>query len=78
MNTISGFPNVLAGIHKGINTLQQDAQIIASSGASNSVADKDVTEAIVDLKKSSHQVETSAKVISAQNEMLGTLVDEMA
>ena len=78
MNTISGFPNALAGIHQGINRLQQDAQVIASSGEINSVADTDVTEAIVDLKTSSHQVEVSAKVISAQNAMLGTLFDEMA
>jgi len=78
MNSVTGFQSALAGIHRGMNALRNDAQVIATQGSSNSLADKDVTKAIVDLQPSKQQVEASAKVISAQDEMLGTLLDEMA
>jgi len=88
MNVISGFQSALSGIHKGMNALAKDAQVIASQGATEATSDsplnaaspleKDVTSAIVDLKSSTHQVEASAKVIKAQDEMLGSLLDEMA
>ena len=78
MSMISGFQSALAGIDRGMNALRQDAHVIASQGALNSPTNQDVTEAIVDLNVSSHQVEASSKVIKAQDEMLGTLLDEMA
>ena len=78
MSAISGFQSALTGIHRGMNALRQDAHVIASQGATNSPTDQDVTKAIVDLNISSHQVEASSKVIKAQDEMLGTLLDELA
>ncbi len=78
MNIVSGFQSALTGINKGMSALQQDAKVIASQGSTDSLADNDVTTAIVDLTASSQQVEASAKVLSAQDKMLGSLLDEMA
>jgi len=77
-NTNSGFQSALAGINRGMNALKQDAHIIASQGTTTAAKSEDVTEAIVDLSVSRQQVVASAKVISSQDEMLGTLLDEMA
>jgi len=78
MSTISGFQSGLTGMHRGMNALKQDAHVIASQGTENASSDKDLTHAIVDLKASTHQVEASAKTIKAQDQMLGTLLDELA
>jgi len=78
INSISGFQSALSGINRGMNALRQDAQVIASQGTIDAPSNQKVTEAIVDLKSNSRQVEASAKVIKAQDEMLGALLDEMA
>ena len=78
MNSISGFQSGLAGIQNGMNGLRQDAQVIASQGTTNSPTDQNITAAIVDLNVSSHQVEASAKVIATQDQMIGSLLDELA
>ncbi|MDH3325966.1 MAG: hypothetical protein OEM38_04530 [Gammaproteobacteria bacterium] len=78
MNAISGFQSGLAGIYKGMNALQQDANVIASQGTTTAASSQDVTKAIVGLSANSHQVEASAKVIETQDQMLGSLLDEMA
>ncbi len=74
----SGFNSALTGIYKGMNSLKQDAQVIASTGVEKSLSDKDVTSAIVDMNSSLQQVEASAKTLATQDKMLGTLLDEMA
>ena len=58
--------------------MRRDAQVIATKETSGFVADNEVTKAIVDLKSSSRQVEASVKVLTVQNDVLGSLLDEMA
>lgn len=78
MTTISGFHSAVSGIHRGIDAVRRDSQVIATKETSGFVSDKNVTKAMVDLKSSSRQVEASVKVLSVQNEILGSLLDEMA
>jgi len=78
MSTISGFHSAVSGINRGVDALRRDAQVIATKETSGFISDKDVTKALVDLKSSSRQVEASVKVLSVQNEILGSLLDEMA
>ena len=78
MTTISGFHTAVSGINRGIDAVRRDAQVIATKETSDFVANKDVTKAMVDLKSSSRQVEASVKVLSVQNDILGSLLDELA
>ena len=78
MSTISGFSSAVTGINRGMDAMRKNSHTIASQGASGSVSDKAVTEALVDLKSNSLQVQASAKVLSAHNDILGTLLDELA
>ena len=78
MTTISGFHSAVSGIHRGMDAVRRDAQVIATKEISGSVSDKEVTKALVDLKSSSLQVEASVKALSVQNDVLGSLLDEMA
>ncbi len=78
MSTISGFSTAVTGINRGMDAMRKNAHAIASQGASGPVTDKAVTEALVDLKANSMQVQASAKVLSAHNDILGTLLDELA
>jgi hypothetical protein len=61
-----------------MDAVRRDAQVIATKEISGSVLDKEVTKALVDLKSSSLQVEASVKALSVQNDVLGSLLDEMA
>jgi hypothetical protein len=58
--------------------IRRDAQVIATKETSGPVLDKEVTRALIDLKSSSLQVEASVKALSVQNDVLGSLLDEMA
>jgi len=78
MAGISAIQSGLAGINTGMNSFRKDAQVIASQSVSNVTDSKNVTDALIDMKASQHQVEASAKVIETQDEILGTLLDEMA
>jgi len=78
MAGITAMQSGLAGIYTGMNSIRKDAQVIASQSVSSVTDTKDVTDALIDMKASQHQVEASAKVIETQDEILGTLLDEMA
>ena len=78
MAGISAIQSGLAGIYTGMNSIRKDAQLIASESVSKVTDSSNVTDAIIDMKASQHQVEASAKVIETQDEILGTLLDEMA
>lgn len=78
MAGITAMQSGLAGIHTGMNSIRKDAHVIASQSVSHQTNTKDVTDAIIDMKASQHQVEASAKMIETQDEILGTLLDEMA
>jgi hypothetical protein len=81
MNSISTFSPAtlsstqssgLAAIAAGSQRLNQDAQQIANPGSQN------VTSSLVDLNQSLQLTQTGADVISASNNMLGTLLDVFA
>ncbi|HEY2465355.1 MAG TPA: hypothetical protein VGI32_14950 [Steroidobacteraceae bacterium] len=62
----------LAAIATGNQRLSQDAQQIANPNSPN------VTGSLVDLNQSLVLAEAGANVISAENQMLGTLLDVLA
>jgi hypothetical protein len=62
----------LAAIAAGGQKLDQDAQRIANPDSRN------VTGSLVDLAQSSLLTEAGASVISAENKMLGSLLDAFA
>jgi flagellar hook protein FlgE len=73
MNSISALQSGLYGINNGIQRLNKDAADIAS--ATKPQSNTDLTSSLVNLNADQRQVEASTKVIKAQDEMLGTLLD---
>ena len=78
MTDISAAQSGLQGIYTGMQSLRENAQVIVSQGATNAPTGKESTDALVDTISNQHQVEASAKTVKAYDEMLGTLIDEMA
>lgn len=76
--SISGINSSLNGIHSGFQNLRENAQAIASSTVKDSPLGKESTESIVGLKVGAQQVEVNAKSLKVQNDVLGTLLDELA
>jgi len=72
----------LQGIQTGLNNLRNDANDIAQAGNPNPAAAGDaprrpeLAESLVNLKVDTRQVEASAEVVKAADEVLGTLLDE--
>lgn len=75
---ISGIQSSLNGINTGFQQLRKNAHEIASNSRNDSPASKESSEAIVGLTTNAQQVEINAKALKAQNETLGTLLDELA
>jgi hypothetical protein len=71
-NLASAQSSGLAAIAAGNQRLSQDAQQIANPNS------PDVTGPLVDLNQSLVLAEAGANVISAENKMLGTLLDAFA
>jgi len=71
-NLPSAHSSGLAAIATGSQKLSQDAQQIANPGSQN------VTGPLVNLNQSLVLAEAGANVISAENKMLGTLLDALA
>jgi len=73
---MSGTPSVVqiasAAINRGVAGLNRDAAVIASS----SVADlRAALPALIDSRQQLLYTQAAARVMSAANEMLGTLID---
>lgn len=74
----------LIGIQKGMQGMQKAAGEIASAKHFNlqnpeeSASGKTLVESIVEMKASSHQVQASAKVVKAADEMIGSILDVLA
>lgn len=66
------------GIQKGMDSLRRDADDIAGTERLNGESPRDVAEPLVNLKQDQLQVQSAAKVVKAADEMIGTLIDEMA
>lgn len=69
------FDSGLTGIHNGLEGIQKTANKIASKDAMEATNPHDLAKSMVDLKVYKHQVEASAQVVKATDEMLGTLLD---
>lgn len=79
MSTItSASDSALLGIQRGMQGLERVATEVASAGQSNGTATRSVAEPLVEQIGHQNQVEGSTKIIKAEDETLGKLIDEMA
>ena len=67
----------VTGMQTGIESLRQSASEIASARRENGSSIRDISKPLVDQRESLLQVQASAKVFKASDEVLGTLIDEM-
>lgn len=67
----------LIGMQKSQVSMQQSAQQIAQAGTTqrNNPQANDVTEPLINLKAQSQVFDSSAKVVKAADETIGTLLD---
>lgn len=77
---ISAMDSGISGIYKGMQSFTQNAKEIVSETTPTSEKDAagSVEEPLVGLISDEKQVAASAKVIKSADEMIGTLLDEMA
>ena len=75
MSSISG--SAFSGINSGLAGLAQDAQLVAQS-ATGSGDSSSITGAMVDSVQQQISIEASAEILSAANQMLGSLIDVFA
>lgn len=83
---ISNLPQIGAsGIQTGLEQAQRAALDIArvgtTTGTSNSDSTSslaDLTEASVDLLEAKNQVQASANIVAAGDELIGTIIDTVA
>ena len=75
---VTGMQSSLNGIHSGFQQLRNNAHTIASNSVEQSPTSKENTDAIVGLTVNQQQVEFNAKALKVQDDMLGTLLDELA
>jgi len=73
MSTISSMQSGLSGIQSGLQSLNNNATKIVNAGTLQT--NTDITEPLVDMISDKQQVQASAKVIEANNTMLGSILD---
>ena len=79
MGVLSIQSSALQGIQRGLDGVRQNAADIASQEQlSNAGKETDLAGSIVGLKENTIQVQASAKVVSALDEVVGTLIDTRA
>lgn len=81
-NISSAFANGALGLQRGSQQITQASRDIASSTVDSHVSafqgGVNVTDALTDLQEGAINTQASAKVISAANDTLGTLLDTFA
>jgi len=75
MSSISALNSGITGIQRGLNSAASNAAKIASADSFNSNNPANLAAPMVGLITDRLQIEASAKVVSAVDEMLGTLID---
>jgi len=65
----------LSGVQKGLAGFQKNSGQIAGAVISESANEKLLITAVVDLKINETQVAASMKVLSASEELIGTILD---
>ena len=78
MSGISALSSAVTGIQRGIDNLNRDANTIARTAITDSVASPEVLDAMVGLQEAKLQVQASAKVVETADETIGSLLDVMA
>jgi hypothetical protein len=71
----SATSTAVSSIHSGLKQFDAAAQTVACGGVGDN---RELTEALVAGQQARQQIEASAKVLSAADEMLGTLIDRFA
>ena len=75
---ISGaFQSGAAGVQNGMDGLRRNAAELASARQMEGSATRDIAKPLVEQTENMRQIEASAKVISASDEMIGRFIDEM-
>ena len=76
MGVLSVQNEAVQGIQRGLDGLRKNAAEIASADQLNKAGqDTDLVGSLVDLQQNKIQVQASAKVVSAVDSVLGTIVD---
>jgi hypothetical protein len=76
MGVLSVQSEAVLGIQRGLDGMRKSASEIASADQLNKAGQNtDLVGSLVDLQQSKVQVEASAKVVSAVDEVLGSLID---
>jgi len=76
MGVLSVQNEAVQGIQRGLDGLRKNAAEIASADQLNKAGqDTDLVGSLVDLQQNKIQVQASAKVVSAVDSVIGTIVD---
>jgi hypothetical protein len=79
MGVLSVQNEAVQGIQRGLDGLRKNASEIASADQLNKAgAESDLIGSLVGLQQSQIQVQASAKVVSAVDNVIGTLIDTVA
>ena len=79
MGVLSVQNEALQGINRGLEGMRKNAAEIASADQLNGAGQEtDLVGSLVGLQQNKVQVQASAKVVSAMDEVLGTLLDTRA
>lgn len=68
----------ITGIQRGLSSAREHAAQIASADSFNSGDPADIVEPMIGLKLDKLQVQASAEVLKAADEMIGVLFDDKA
>ncbi|HEY9051923.1 MAG TPA: hypothetical protein VIQ03_10295 [Gammaproteobacteria bacterium] len=79
MGVLSVQTSAVQGIQRGLDGMRKNAAEIASADQLNQAGNEtDLAGAMVEMNQNKVQVQASAKVVSALDEMVGTLIDTRA
>ncbi len=76
MGVLSVQSEAVQGIQRGLDGLRKNASEIASADQLNKAGEgSDLVGSLIGLQQNKVQVQASAKVVSAVDEVLGTIID---
>lgn len=78
MRLDSAQASALQGVRKGEQRIDRSAHTIANTSLGDGQGQRDGTQALVDLKVASLDVQASVKVLKTVDDTLGTLLDTKA
>jgi len=79
MGVLSVQSSAMLGIQRGLDGIRKNAAEIASADQLNNAGQEtDLLSSLVELQQNKVQVQASAEVISALDEVIGTIIDTRA